>query len=62
MVSFSRITALGLTALALGAACQVVLGIEDKQLDPNLGTGGTSSGGRAGSDAGGGGPKGSDPV
>lgn len=62
MVSFSRITALGLSALSLGAACQVVLGIEDKQLDPNLGTGGTSSGGSAGSEAGGAGPKGSDPV
>lgn len=56
MVRNARVAALGLSLLALAVSCQVVLGIEDKQLDPNLG-----SGGAAGSDAASG-PKGSDPV
>jgi len=60
MVRTSRGALLGSVALGLAGACQVVLGIEDKQLDPGLGSGGSA--GVAGSEGGGAGPKGSDPV
>jgi hypothetical protein len=41
MVSLSRFAALASSALAVAVSCQAVLGIEDKELDPNLGSGGT---------------------
>ncbi|MBK7580708.1 MAG: hypothetical protein IPI67_10930 [Myxococcales bacterium] len=65
MVSLPRSAALVLGALALASACQAVIGLEDKQLDPKPGSGGAAgTGGAAGSsgDAGGAGPKGSDAV
>ena len=61
MVSHSRLAALGPAALAVAVSCQVVLGIEDKELDPKLGSGGAAGSGGAPPDASVG-PKGSDAV
>lgn len=61
MVSHSRLAALGPAALAVAVSCQVVLGIEDKELDPNPGSGGSAGSGGAPPDASVG-PKGSDAV
>lgn len=57
MVSFSRFAALASSALAAAVSCQAVLGIEEKELDPNLGSGGT--GGKPDAQSG---PTGADPV
>jgi hypothetical protein len=61
MVSSKRFALHGAGVAALLASCQVVLGIEDKQLDPGPSTGGTAgTAGAAGTGAGG--PSGADPV
>ncbi len=59
MVRAHSAFAAAIGVLGLTASCEVLIGLEDKELAPE-GSGGADGGG--GSDSGGGGPKGSDPV
>lgn len=58
MVTRTGLARYALTALGATAACQVVIGLEDKELDPKLGSGGSAGTPADASQL----PKGSDPV